>query len=42
MLNRINAMGVGPSSGNTEYWRVDDFELSRRACQFDDTCLPQG
>ncbi|MAW24109.1 MAG: hypothetical protein CBC07_005465, partial [Cellvibrionales bacterium TMED47] len=35
--NKINAMGVGPVEGDTEYWRVDDFELGRRACQFDDT-----
>ena len=35
--NKTNAMGVGPFEGNTEYWRIDDFELDRRSCQFDDT-----
>ena len=35
--NKINAMGVGPYEGDTSYWNVDDFELGRRDCVFDDT-----
>jgi hypothetical protein len=35
--NKINAMGVGPYEGDTSYWNVDDFELGRRGCVFDDT-----
>ena len=35
--NKINAMGVGPFEGDTSYWNVDDFELGRRSCVFDDT-----
>ena len=37
--NEINAMGVGPEAGNTSFWNINNFELGRRGCVFDDEYL---
>lgn len=34
--NEVNAMGVGPTEGDTSFWNVNNFELGRRDCVFDD------
>ena len=34
--NAVNAMGVGPAAGDTSFWNVNNFELGRRSCVFDD------
>ncbi|SHF08877.1 hypothetical protein SAMN05444274_103454 [Mariniphaga anaerophila] len=31
------SMGVGPGPGDLSWWAIDDAEVSRRACFFDDT-----
>jgi hypothetical protein len=35
--NKTFSMGVGPVEGSMEYWAVNNFELARRDCLFDDT-----
>ena len=35
--NVINAMGLGPFQGSTEWWRIDNADLEKRSCVFDDT-----
>jgi acyl carrier protein len=37
--NEVNAMGVGPEEGSTIFWNINNFELGRRGCVFDDEYL---
>jgi acyl carrier protein len=37
--NEVNSMGVGPEEGSTIFWNINNFELGRRGCVFDDEYL---